>query len=184
MANDREPEIGQLWRQQPQGRETMTLEEIRTRARAFETKVQRWRLVGGVTMALLLAKNVWEVWTDTDMLERAGDLLMLAALVYIVFRFLRHARAETAPSTLGVTSCVEHYRSRLMRERDLSREGWTFVLPFVPGFGLIIAGRAMEGRPASQVAVLIAVAVAMLAGVLWVIARSGRRLEREMAALD
>ena len=184
MANDHEPEIGQLWRQQPQGRPTMTLEEIRAKAGEFETKVQRWRLVGGVTMALLLAKNVWEVWSDTEMLERAGDLLMLGALVYIVFRFLRHARAETAPSTLGVTSCVEHYRSRLMRERDLSRDGWKFVLPFAPGFALILAGRAMEGRPASQVAVLIAIAVAMLAGVLWVIARGGRKLDQELAELE
>jgi hypothetical protein len=183
MANDHEPAIGQLWRQQPQERQTMSLDEIRTRAREFDMRVQRWRLVGGVTVALLLAKNVWEVWTDTELLERAGDLLMLAALVYIVFRFLRHARAETA-STLGVTSCVEHYRSRVRRERDLSREGWKFVLPFVPGFGLILVGRAMQGRPASQVAVLIVIAFAMLAGVLWVIARSGRQLERELAELE
>lgn len=184
MANDHEPAIGQLWRQQPQEKQTMSLDEIRTRAREFEMSVQRWRLVGGVTVALLLAKNVWEVWTDTELLERAGDLLMLAALVYIVFRFLRYARAETAPSTLGVTSCVEHYRSRVRRERDLSREGWKFVLPFVPGFGLILVGRAMQGRPASQVAALIVIAFAMLAGVLWVIARSGRQLERELAELE
>jgi hypothetical protein len=184
MTNDHDPRIGQLWRQQPQEKPTMSLDEIRRRAGDFETRVQRWRLVGGVTVALLLAKNGWEVWTDTELLERSGDLLMLAALVFIVFRFLRHARADTAPSTLGATSCLEHYRSRLRRERDLSREGWKLVLPFVPGFGLILVGRAMQGRPASQVAVLIVIAVAMLAGVLWVIARSGRQLERELAAIE
>lgn len=184
MANDHEPEIGQLWRQQPKEEHAMSLEEVRNRARAFDTRVQRWRAIGGVMVALLIAKNVWEVWTDTELLERSGDALMLAALVYIVFRFLRHARAEIAPSTLGVTSCVAHYRSRVMRERDLSRDGWKFILPFVPGFGLILVGRAMQGRPASQVAVLIVLAVAMLAGVLWVIARSGRQLERELAELE
>ena len=51
---------------------------------------------------------------------------------------------------------------------------WTFVLPFVPGFGLIIFGRALEGRPASQVVALIVVAVAMFVGVLWTIARGVR----------
>ena len=54
----------------------------------------------------------------------------------------------------------------------------------MPGFGLIIFARVLEGRPASQVASLIVVAVAMFVGVLWTIARSARKLEREIAALD
>lgn len=172
-----------IWRRQPAD-SAMPLDEIRTKATAFELRVRRWRLVGGVTMGLLVAKNVWEVWTDSEAIERAGDLFMLAALVFVLLRFLRHARAETAPSTLGTTSCIEHYRSRLMRERDLSRDGWKFVMPFVPGFALILAGRAIEGRPASQVAILIALAIAMLGGALWVIARGGRQIEREIAELD
>ena len=38
--------------------------------------------MGGLTFALLLVKNVWEVWVDTDVVERAGDLLMLLALLF------------------------------------------------------------------------------------------------------
>lgn len=162
----------------------MSLEEIRTKARDFDMKVQRWSLVGGLTFALLLVKNVWEVWVDTDVVERAGDLLMFLALLYVVYRSFSHARAQVAPSTLGLTNCVEHYRSQLVRQRDLSRDGWKFVLPFAPGFGLIIFGRALEGRPASQVVALIVVALATFVGVLWTIDRSTRKLEREIAALD
>jgi hypothetical protein len=139
--------------------------------------------VGTLTVALMIVKNVWEVWVDTDVLERGGDCLMLLALLFIVYRFWRHSRAEVVPSTLGLASCIEHYRARLLRQRELSRDAWAFILPFVPGFGLIIVGRAFEGRPASQVALLIAVAVAIFAAVLWTIARGRRTIEREIDAL-
>ncbi len=184
MANEHEPDIEQVWRQQPPARQTMSIEEVRMKAKEFDSKVKRWREVTGLLFALLLVKNAWEVWVDTDVVERSGDLLMLLALVYIVYRFWRHVRAEAVPSALGLTNCAEHYRSRLMRQRDLSRDGWKFILPFVPGFGLIVFARALEGRPASQVVTLIVVAGALFAGVLWTIARGARKLEREIAALE
>jgi hypothetical protein len=172
-----------MWRQQPRQDQAMPVEEVRRRAAAFDANVERWKLVGALTVALLIVKNIWEVWVDTDVLERAGDALMVLALVFIVFRFWRHSRLERVPSTLGRMSCVEHYRARLVRERELSRDAWAYVLPFVPGFGEIILSRAFQGRPSSQVAVLIALAIIMFAVVLWVIARGRRTIEREIEAL-
>ncbi len=156
MANEHESGIGQMWRDQP-GRHDLTLDEIRTKAKEFDARVQRWNVVGGLTIALLLAKNVWEVIVDTDLVERAGDLLLLFGLLYAVYRFSGHAHGAAPPATLGQTSCVDHYRAQLVRQRELSRDGWKFILPFMPGMGLIIVGRALEGRPASQVAALIVV---------------------------
>ena len=184
MANDREPEIGQMWRQQPPGKLTMPLEEVRRKAADFDRKVEQWKQVGALTFVLLLVKNAWEVWVDTDVLERAGDLLLVLALLYIAYRFWRHARAEVVPSSLGVASCIEHYRSRLVRQRDLSRDGWKYILPFAPGLGLMIIGRVLEGRPPSQVLAMIAIAVALFVGSLLVIAHGARTLEREIAALE
>ena len=183
MANDHEPPIEQVWRQQPVGRQTMSVEEIRTKAKDFDMKVQRWSVVGGLIFALLLAKNVWEVWVDTSVVERAGDLLMVLALLFCGYRFGWHARSHVLPSTLGLTNS-EHYRAQLVRQHELSRDGWMFVLPFAPGFGLIIFARVLEGRPASQVVALIVLAVVMFVGVLWKIDRSARKLEREIAALE
>jgi hypothetical protein len=183
MANDHEPDVGQMWRQQPQSGHALSPEEIRTRAHDLDARVHRWRMVSGLTLALLLAKNVWEIWVDTDLLERAGDSMLAVGLVYVVYRFARHARTN-APSTLGRASCVEHYRAQLVRQYELSRDGWKFILPFAPGIGLIVFGRAWQGRPASQVAILILIALVMFAGVLWVIARGARKLEREIAAID
>jgi len=184
MANEREPDIGQMWRQQPQERQTMAVEQIRAKANAFDAKVKRWYLVGGSLVAVLLAKNAWEVWIDTDVLERAGDALIFLALLFVIVRFRRYARAEAEPATLGLTSCFEHYRSRLMRQRDLSRDSWKWVLLFVPGFGVNVIGGVMEIRTPSQIAALIAFGVATFAGVLWMNARTARQLEREIDALE
>jgi hypothetical protein len=183
MANEHAG-IEQLWRDQPNGKPPMALDEIRARAREFERSVQQWRRVGGLTVALLIAKSGWEVWRDTDMVERASDVLILAALISLVVRFVRHARANTAPATLGQTSCLEHYRRQLVRQRDLSRDGWHCVLPFVPGLGLMMGARALQGRPALQVMVLIVFACVLFGGVLWVIARGTRAIEREIAAIE
>ena len=184
MTSDNQKGIEQEWRQQPLGRQTMFVEEIRAKAREFDMKVEQRRLVGGLMVAVLLVKTAWEVWTDIEVVERAGDLLMFLALLYIVYRFFRYARAHVAPSTLGLTNCVEHYRSQLARQHELSRDGWKYVLPFAPGFGLIIFARWLEGRPASTVAALIVFALALFVGILWTIARSTRSLEREIAALE
>jgi len=183
MANEHESGITQMWRQQP-GRHDVTVDEIRTKANAFDARVQRWNLVTGLTLALLIAKNAWEVIVDVDLVERAGDLLLLVALLYVVHRFSRLAYVTTAPAALGRTSCADYYRAQLVRQRELSRDGWKYILPFVPGMALIIVGRALEGRPPSQVAALIGFALALLVGVLWVIARGARKLEREIAALE
>ena len=78
----------------------MSMEEIRTKASILDTKVKQWHQVGGLMVALLLVKNAWEIWVDTDLLERGGDALMFLALVYVVHQFLRYARAETSPAML------------------------------------------------------------------------------------
>jgi hypothetical protein len=81
-------------------------------------------------------------------------------------------------------NCIEHYRARLLREHELSHDAWAYVLPFVPGFGVIILARAFHGRPLSQVAILTALAISMFVVVLWIIARGRRTIEGEIAALE
>ena len=184
MANEHEPDIGQLWRQQSQSPQPMPLDEVRVRAMAFDRRVRRWRTTGSVLFALLIAKNAWEVWIAPDALERAGDLLLLAALLYVVYGFRAHARAETSPATLGRATCVEHYRSRLVRQRDLSRDSWKWLLPFVPGVGVSVFGSILESRSAAQIAAVLVVAVATFGIVLWMNTRTARQIERELAPLD
>ena len=110
----------------------MPLDEIRAKAERLDTKTRRWRVVTAVFFILLLIKGASEVWIQTETLERAGDLLLLAALVYIAYRY-RKLRLAAPPVALGRTNCREFYRAELVRQRDLSKDSWGFLLPFVPG---------------------------------------------------
>jgi hypothetical protein len=184
MGNEREPDVGQMWRQQPHAGHTMSLDEIRTKARNFDRKVKQWRDVTTLMFALLIVKTAWEVWVDVDVAERAGDALILAALLYVVYRYAGFARAKTIAATLGQTNCLEHYRAQLLRQRELSSHGWTFVLPFVPAVGVMVFARALQGRPTWQLTVMIVLMVVLFVGVIWAVARNRGKLEREIAALD
>ena len=60
-------DIEQVWRQQPLAEaDDVGRGDPRRRATDFDMKVRAMERVGGLTFALLLVKNVWEVWVDTD----------------------------------------------------------------------------------------------------------------------
>jgi hypothetical protein len=124
-----------------------------------------------------------EVWLEEAVLERAGDLLIMAAFVYVGYRY-RKQRLAAPPVILGRTNCVEFYRAELVRQRDLSKDSWGFLLPFVPGFTLAVFGSRFEHRPASQIIAIIVFGVALFLGVHWWNVYTARKFQREIDALD
>ena len=161
----------------------MPLDEIRTKAERLDTKTRRWRVVTAELFILLLIKGAFEVWIQTETLERAGDLLLMAALVYIAYRY-RKQRLAAPPVTLGRTNCVDFYRAELVRQRDLSKDSWGYLLPFVPGMALAVFGSVFESRPTSQLIAIIVLGVALFLGVAWWNAHTARKLQNEIDTLD
>jgi hypothetical protein len=117
------------------------------------------------------------------LLERAGDSLTIAALVYVAYRF-RRQRAAAPPAALASTNCVEFYRAELARQRDLSKDSWGYLLPFVPGVALALFGRGLGERSLSQSIAVISFGVALFLGAAWWNAHTARKLQDEIDALD
>ena len=157
--------------------------EIRTKAERLDRKNRRWRLITALLFILLLVREAWQVWLPQEMLERAGDLLTIAALVYVAYRFRKHYLAAT-PVALGRTNGVEFYRAELVRQRNLSKDSWGYLLPFVPGVALSLLGRGIEDRRTGEVVVLVAFGVALFLGIAWWNAHTARKLQNEVDALD
>ena len=132
---------------------------------------------------LLLIKGAVEVWVQTETLERAGDLLLMAALVCVAYRY-RKQRLAAPPVALGRTNCVEFYRAELVRQRDLSKDSWGYLLPFVPGTTLAVFGRGFENRPPGQIVAIIVFGVAVFLGVHGWNMYTARTFQREIDALD
>lgn len=180
--NEPERDIQRLWRGQPREEHVMSIDEIRSRAKRFEQRVRRWGVVGGSLFALILVVESWQVWRSPELPERVGDLLTMAALVFAAYLYRPYMTTQAMPSSLGLTSSVEFYRTQLARRRDLASHPWRHLVLFVPGVGLSLFGDALT-RPVFQTAAIAAFGVALFLWAAWVNGRTARRLQREIDEL-
>ena len=181
MESNADTEILRLWEQQSREEQIMPVADIRTKAERLDTKTRRWRGATTVLVILLVIVEAWQVWRGEEMLERAGDLLTIAAFLYIAYRFRKY-RLAAPPVALGRTNCVDFYRAELVRQRDLAKDSWGYLLPFVPGVALSLG--LFEDRPTSQRIALVAAGVGLFLGVAWWNAHTVRKLQNEIDALD
>ena len=180
MDSHPEDEVWTMWHAQT-AEEPIALDEIRARAGRLSARAGRWRLILIPLFILLVTYEAWQVWTGTEAVERAGDLLTIVALMYVAYRFRKYHSA-VSPAALGEKSGVEFYRTALVRQRDLSKDSAGFVLPFVPGVALSLLG-GIGDRTTTQAILLVSFGVALFAGVIWWNARTVRKLQTEIDAL-
>ena len=183
MVGDSEVEVLRLWQEQAVEEHVMPLDEIRRKAEHLDGKSRRWCVITVPLFLVLLLAEAFKAWTQEATLERAGALLTIAALVYVGYRFRKYQQAAP-PVALGRTNCLEFYRSELVRQRDLSKDSWGYLLPFAPGVALGLFGRGFERRPAGQVIALIAFGVSLFLVIAWWNAHAARKLQKEIDALD
>jgi hypothetical protein len=175
--------VCRLWQQQQREERMMPLGEIRAKAERLNAKTRRWRSVSALLFIVLAISEALQVWMEEALLERAGDSLTIAALVYVAYRF-RRRRMAAPPVALGTTNSVEFYRAELARQRDLSKDSWGYLLPFAPGVALALFGRGMGESTLNQTIAVIVVGVALFLGVAWWNAYTARKLQKEIDALD
>ena len=161
----------------------MPVDDIRTKAERLDLRTRVWRTFTVLLFILLVIVETVQVWIQEAPLERAGDSLTIAALLYVAYRYRRHWMAAP-PVTLGTTNSVEFYRGELTRQRDLSKDSWGFLLPFVPGVTLALFGRGLGEQSLGQTIVIIVHGVALFLGVAWWNAYTARKLQKEIDAID
>ena len=125
----------------------------------------------------------WQVWREPELLERVGDLLTIAALVLLMYRYRDYAIVEPLPAGLGLTRSVDFYRQQLARQRDLAGNPWRFLALFIPGVALSLFGDALA-RPPAQTAGIAAFGVALFLAVAWLNRRTARKMQDEIDELS
>ena len=183
MDNNADVAVWMVWQQQDEEEPPMAIDQVRAKAERLDRKRRRWATWTALLFILIVIAEAWQVWIQEALLERAGDSLTIAALLYVVYRF-RRQRAEAPPVTLGTTNCVAFYRAELARQRDLSKDSWGYLLPFVPGVALALFGRGLEERSFSQTIAIITFGIALFLGAAWWNTYTARRLQHEIDALD
>jgi hypothetical protein len=186
MLNDSENGVHEIWEEQPREAQRISLDEIHDKGRRVESRRRRWKTVGTAFFILLVSENSVEVvWPGQNVMERAGDLLIVAALFYISYEYRKYARVASSPEGPGLTNCVEFYRAHLTYERNLARQSSRYLLPFLPGVTLsLLSGVIDEGLPMARLIGIAAVGVALFLGIAWWNAHTARKLQKEIDALD
>jgi hypothetical protein len=182
LMNEPERDIQKLWHDQPREEHAMSIDETRARADRFTRKVRRWNIVTGVIVVLAIAFDAWQMWREPSLLDRVGDVLTTAALLYVVYRYREYMAVQPMPAGLGLTTSADFYRQQLARQRDLAGNPWRLLALFIPGVGLSLLGHALE-RPPAQTAVIAALGVVLFLGVAWLNTRTARKLQREIDEL-
>ena len=159
----------------------MSINDIRAKAERFENRVRAGNVAAAALIAIIIVVEAWQIWRTPELVERVGDLLTIAAFVYVAYRFRGDVAAQSMPAGLGLTSSVDFYRTQLARQRDLASHPWQFLLPFVPGVALSLLGPL--DRPVAQTAAVAAFGVALFLTVAWWDKRRARRLQREIEEL-
>ena len=160
----------------------MSIDAIRSRAERFQRKVRRGNIVAAVALSLGFVGDAWQVWRTDVLLVRVGNLLTMAAIVYLVIYLRDYVRTAAMPAGLGLTASSEFYRTELARQRDAAGHPWRFYAPFIPGMALSLLGRALDRSPAQNVAIA-ALGVGFFLALAWLSRRTAQRLQREIDEL-
>lgn len=175
-------EVQRLWNEQAREERVMTIDDIRPKAERFERTLRQRSLATAVLVALMIVVEAWQVWRNPELVERVGDLLTIAAFVYVGYRFRGYATAQVMPAGLGLTASIDFYRTQLARQREVASHPWKFLAVFIPGVGLSLLGGVLDQAPALSAA-FAGFGVVLFVTTAWVIRRSARRLQDEIDEL-
>jgi hypothetical protein len=132
--------IKTLWQSQSREIEAMPLEQIVMRARAFQAKLRRRRLLEYVAGAFTIVVFALYVYVFPGWMIKTGSLLCILALVNVLWRRHHRAAARLMPEA-PAAALVDFYRSELVRHRDAVGGSWLWeIVPTLPGLALILLG--------------------------------------------
>lgn len=179
-----------LWQSQTTEHESMTLAEIRQRARTLETKVRRRNAWGYIASLIVLLGLAPLLFHHTSWMMQAGGALSMAATVFVAWQLRRRGTARDLPE--GDETLVAFHREELVRQRDALRyAGRWYHAPFIPGMVLLLMGRWFQAHAAHRsvaadhlIIVLSSCIVALVFFVIWLRNQRGAdRLQRQIERL-
>jgi hypothetical protein len=175
-----------LWQSQSRGERAMSIEHVREGARRLERRVARRNRREYIAAVVVVFVYGWTLWLLPIAAARIGAGLIIAATIFVCYRLHVHGSAASLQADVGIESSLEFYRVQLERQRDLLRSVWRwFLLPFVPGFLVLLIAYALA-QPA-RVSLVVAygvVALSLGVGLHALNRRAAARIQRVLDRLN
>ena len=163
---------------------SMSIDDIRKRADLLRTSDIRTRLIGPGISVFFVAFYAFVFTTHTMPLEKAGDVLGLAAGLIISYRL--HGLNLDRPRThTFALEGVDAYRAALVRLRIANDIAWQTVL--LVGLSFAISMSATVAAQGAAAALVVALAIPLLAITIVSALRYrgyGQRVRRHIEQLD
>jgi hypothetical protein len=140
-------QLRKLWQAQQLEGEKMSLEEVRSRAGAFERRIRGRNIIEYAGALAVLAANAKQVFfpTPENVMTRISAALIIMGTMYVVYTLRTRGSAKQIPDALARASFIEFYRSSLENHRDLLQNAWRwYLLPFLPGILTILVSFAIR----------------------------------------
>lgn len=166
-----------------------SMEEVRAGAEKFYRKVRLRNRIEYVACAVAVIAFTIQAFTLNNVLQRAGAAMVVAGTLFAAWQLHRRASA-VAPESAGAMPILDFTRMQLARQRDaLSSIFWWYILPFLPGLGLIMIGAGQDPAAAAKVPiwvrwVYLAAMVTFLGGIWWLNQRVARKLQGRIDQID
>ena len=186
MAHESLSDLNKLWRDQPTEEVRMAIKDIRNRASKLEKKIGWRNLREYVAAAVVVIVCIALGAREKNVTVLIGGGLLALGTLYVVYYLYRFGTVRSMPSDLGLKDCIDFHRAELVRQRDLLRSvWWWYMLPFVPGWALILFGRAIERPDRRWAAFGVAVAIVVMCIIVGKLnGRVARRLQQRIDGLD
>jgi Flp pilus assembly protein TadB len=180
--SDDDDKLQAAWQQQEGEPMRLSVEDLERQAHSFARSI-RWRNASEYAAAAVVVVffSLQAVWATTP-LQRWGSCLIVLAAMFVSGYLRRRGSVPELDSSMETRTLLASHRRELERQRDLLRSvGRWYLLPFMPGFVMIVIGRAAE-RPVAAVAGAV-VGAAVLIVVWWLNRAAARGLQRDIEAL-
>jgi hypothetical protein len=179
---------GAIWRDQPEERRKVDLEQILKRRTEELYSSTRSEILMSIAAALLFIGVVaWRLWPAHDRLEQVGFaaviLWVIISLYWFRYRIRRRPSRPDAPAAAG----LEYYRTELERRRDHLKNEWLWHGPLFLACVTLVAiltGQVFSGyRPLRNVLPLLVILAVWTGFGFWRRLQQAKELQREIDEL-
>jgi hypothetical protein len=120
----------------------LSLETVAEHAQLFQRHIWWRNICESIAGVVVLAANARDLVYAQAGLARAGHLLIIAGVLFIIGFLHLRAHSRKVPTHADVITLVRFHRDELARQRDLLRRmPWWYLFPFVPGTLVTSASR-------------------------------------------
>lgn len=186
-------DIRSLWQSMPVAPVTISIEEMRVKARRFEKKIRRRNYIEYAASVFVVAIFGWYATfpEPATPLWPIANLMIIAGILAVVWNLHRKARAAAAPMETSAATLVDFQRAEFVRQRDALRTVWRwYILPVVPGMvvWLIAVGIGVPIKDPVRMAIALGVTVLVVmlvfGGIILLNLLGAAHLQRQIDALD